>query len=322
MRVSFFGIGLLLAALGLTTVDSDLERAEFGHGLTATDSSAGWISLFDGATTFGWEGARVENGHLRGGLTTAAFDAYELRAEVERGGSIRIGGRDFHLRTGRFARRVNGSATAIALGEGLSLRKLQLRPMRLKALFNGKDLADWKRIDQPMLAADRRPKFEVAEGTLRIVGGPGALEYQGGQLGELVLQVEVRTRARYANSGLFFRSIPGAFIQGYEAQVYNRCEGGDPSKPARWCTGAIDDRQNARRLVSPDHEWFTMTVVAHGPKLATWVNGMQQTDWSDPRPPHENPRLGARVAAGTIQLQAHDPMTDVEVRSVRARELR
>jgi hypothetical protein len=101
-------------------------------------------------------------------------------------------------------------------------------------------------------------------------------------------------------------------MMGYEAQVCNRCEGDDPAKPALYATGAIDDRQNVRRLVSRDGEPFVMTVVARGPRIATWVNGFQVTDWTDTRPKDETPRRGLRTEAGSIQLQAHDPGTDLE----------
>ncbi|MBI3463486.1 MAG: hypothetical protein HY000_10575 [Planctomycetes bacterium] len=38
---------------------------EYGHGLTAEEADSGWISLFDGQTTFGWKDARVDNGSAR-----------------------------------------------------------------------------------------------------------------------------------------------------------------------------------------------------------------------------------------------------------------
>lgn len=31
---------------------------EYGHGLTAEQAAAGWISLFDGKSTFGWASRR------------------------------------------------------------------------------------------------------------------------------------------------------------------------------------------------------------------------------------------------------------------------
>ena len=45
------------------------------------------------------------------------------------------------------------------------------------------------------------------------------------------------------------------------------------------------------------------------------------TNWTDDRPPHDNPREGKRLAPGTLQLQAHDPKTDVEFSNIRIREL-
>ncbi|MBL8826188.1 MAG: DUF1080 domain-containing protein, partial [Planctomycetaceae bacterium] len=88
-----------------------------------------------------------------------------------------------------------------------------------------------------------------------------------------------------------------------------------------YTTGGIDDRQQARRAVAVDHEPFIMTVVAHGPHLATWVNGYQVTDWTDTRTPHANPRSGLRLEPGTIQLQAHDAETDLEFHQIRVQEL-
>jgi hypothetical protein len=110
-------------------------------------------------------------------------------------------------------------------------------------------------------------------------------------------------------------------MNGYEAQIFNACYDNDPATPARYSTGAIDDRQLARRLVSRDEQPFVMTIIAVGPNLATWVNGYQTIDWTDDRELHANPRQGRRLEAGAIQLQAHDPETDVEFRTIRIAEL-
>jgi hypothetical protein len=180
-------------------------------------------------------------------------------------------------------------------------------------------MTGWTTLHHPRIAEDKRPKWSVSDGVVRAVGGPGAIELQE-RFADFVLQIEART-AKMANGGVFVRADPGSFMNGYEAQVYNGCYDGDPAKPCRYSTGAIDDRQLARRLVSRDREWFTMTVVANGPHLATWVNGYQMTDWTDTRPKDSNPRKGLRLEAGTIQLQAHDPETDVEFRNVRIVEI-
>src|SRR5207253_1190198 len=198
---------------------------------------------------------------------------------------------------------------------------LAVRPLGLTSIFPGANLAGWGRIEHPRRQPERRTDWQVVDGALRVSGGPGCLEYRGGRFGDVVLQVNARTRARYANGGVFFRSQPGLFLMGYEAQIYNRCEGGDPSRPSRYATGAIDDRQNARRLVSRDFQPFTLTVIARGPHLATWVNGYQVTDWTDDRRPDDNPRQGRRTEPSTIQLQAHDGGTDIEFRDIQVLDL-
>jgi hypothetical protein len=294
---------------------ASLPPAEFGHGLTSQEALSGWISLFDGKTTFGWSNAKLTDGELSGGTTSGPFGGYELRVNVARGGVLTFAGQSRRVDAGPLQVLHSGRVAPIVLGEGLAIRTLAIRPLGLKSLFDGKDMGAWQRIDRQNIAADKRPVWKVEEGALRAIGGPGAVEHPG-LFGDFVLQVDVRTRATYANGGVFFRSRPGDFMNGYEAQVYNRCEENDPGKPSTYSTGSLDDRQLARRLVSRDGETFRMTVIAAGPHIATWVNGHQLTDWTDTREKHDNPRQGLRLEPGTLQLQAHDPQTDVEFRGI------
>jgi hypothetical protein len=195
---------------------------------------------------------------------------------------------------------------------GTKVRSIAIRPAGLAPLFDGSGLDGWRRIDRES-AAETAPRWDVEGGVLRVVGGPGALEYEGRMYADFAAQLVVRTRAVHSNGGFFFRAISGDFMNGYEAQLHNRCEANDPARSFRWATGGIDDRQNARRLASRDFEPFLMTVIAQGPRIATWVNGAQMVDWVDDRAPHENPREGSRLTAGVLQLQAHDPETDYEL---------
>lgn len=295
---------------------------EYGFGLTEKDVFDGWISLFDGKTTFGWKDAKVEKGRLvRGSTTLAASGDFEIKAEIAQAGKFIIGGVRAKVNPGPFQTSSSGVTLPIRLQDGVAIRTLHLRPIKLQTLFNGKDLAGWKRIDRANTPPDRLAKWTVQNRAIHAVGGPGALEYQGQKFGDLIWQIEARMNVRQANGGLFFRAIPGDFMNGYEAQLYNRCIDGDPNKPAIWATGAIDDRQNARRLMSRDGHWFVQTVIARGPHIATWVNGHQTVDWTDTRAEHENPRHGLRIEPGALQLQAHDAGTDIEFRKVRARAL-
>jgi len=293
------------------------SAAEHGFSLTGADAAAGWISLFDGETNFGWSDARVENGLLVGGVTTCELGNCELRGEFVGVGIVTIGGKEHRAATGKPLLLVTtGGRGTIRLGASVSVKSLIVRPLSLKPLFNGRDMSGWKTIERKGPSDGPSPFWRFEGGALRAVGGPGPIEYIGGEFADFILQAEVCKRAVHSNGGVFIRSVPGQFMNGYEAQLHNKCLDDDPAKPARYATGGIDDRQNARRLISRDFEPFLMTVIANGPHLATWVNGYQVADWTDDRPPNENPRQGQRLKAGTIQLQAHDPATDYEVRKL------
>ena len=316
------GQSLMVDLIAVPAVEPDVSEygpPESGHGLSLDDAMNGWISLFDGRTSFGWTGASVAGGLISGGRTTSQFQSFEIRADSETAGMLQIGEHAFAV-DGKFCGRIDALADslpqAICSTEGLRLRRLVIRPLKGKALLNRDDLAGWKAIRRDGSPQRPGPKWNLRSGTLHVSGGPGCLEFQDRQYGDFLLQIDVRTRQRHVNAGVFFRAIRGSFMNGYEAQIFNRSSNADPGFPARWCTGGIDDRQNARRMTSRDFRFFRMTVMARGPHIATWVNGYQQVDWTDVRRPHDNPRRGLRLKPGAIQLQAHDPETDVEFRRI------
>lgn len=197
----------------------------------------------------------------------------------------------------------------------VEFRNVKLRPLNLGALFNGRDLTGWH--DVP----EQQSVFTVTpQGWLHVTNGRGGLESDA-QFGDFVLQWETFCHGQGLNSGVFFRSIPGEFCNGYECQIHNGFKDGDRTQPADFGTGGFYRRQPARRIVANDGEWFTTTLVATGPHLAAWVNGYPVSDWTDTREPHANPRQGLRLAAGTLILQGHDPTTDISFRNLQATEL-
>lgn len=316
---------LILLAAPLLAEPFTSPRAatpEYGYGLSAKEARAGWIALYDGQTTYGWSDAAADLSILSGGKSTSDFGSAQLQGEAVAEGEITVGDQTFKVGVGKFEQAVSVTKPGkIVLGSGLRLKTLLLKPAELKPVWNGRDLTGWTVLRHPRLADDRQARWTIADGTLLAVGGPGAVELDG-RYGDLVIQIEVRMRAKLVNGGLFFRSIPGQFMNGYEAQLFNGCYKEDPAQPARYSTGAIDDRLLARRLVSRDLEPFVMTVIAVGPHISTWVNGYQTVDFTDTRAPHANPREGLRVEPGTIQLQAHDPETDIEFRRVEIAEIK
>jgi hypothetical protein len=197
----------------------------------------------------------------------------------------------------------------------VAFRDIRLRPGALPPMLNGKDLTGW---NTDKIEASN---FEVtSEGELHVTNGRGQLE-TGASYGDFIMQLDCRVDGDGLNSGVFYRCIPRDMMNGYECQIHNAIKDNDPTKPADFGTGGIYRRVPARKVVSKDHEWFTMTLVPTGPHVSVWVNGYQVTDWTDDRPEHENPRNGLRVKPGTIALQGHDPTTNLRFRNLKIAEL-
>jgi hypothetical protein len=197
----------------------------------------------------------------------------------------------------------------------VEFRNVKLKPLGLETLFNGHDLTGWK------VFPGKASVFSVTpERTLNVKNGSGQLESQG-QFGDFVLQLEIFSNGKNLNSGIFFRCIPGEFQQGYECQIQNGFKDGDRTQPIDCGTGGFYRRQNARRVVSNDFEWFAKTLVVSGDHMAAWINGYQVSDWTDTRPADENPRAGLRRKAGTLAIQGHDPSTDLSFRKLRIAEM-
>jgi hypothetical protein len=204
----------------------------------------------------------------------------------------------------------------LQINEGrVAFRNIRLKPLGLEPIFNGRDLEGWR--EYPEMDS----RFTVTEqGELRVEDGSGQLETRG-EYGNFVLQLECISHAPQLNSGIFFRCIPGERMNGYESQIHNGYRNGDRTQPVDAGTGAIFRRVDARVVAANDLEWFGKTIIADGPHMAVWVNGLQVTDWTDTRDPHENPRQGLRTEPGTIMIQGHDPTTDLSFRNLRIREL-
>ncbi|QJW93076.1 3-keto-disaccharide hydrolase [Frigoriglobus tundricola] len=325
--------------------------------LTPKEIADGWILLFDGETTFGWkiEGtAEVKDGVLmlpKGKKTTVyptalikhyevsfdviggaliyhtmkaplahaekikAWDTYTIRSNSN---EISFGNSSGDLTTVG-GERPDGAQNApiciVSSGDSdVKLRSIKLRPLETKALFTGKNLDGWK-----VNAADPKrmaSKWEVTkDGELSVKNGPGDLVSEK-EFDNFVLQLECKTLGAALNSGVFFRCVPGQYQNGYEAQIQNAFKE-DRTKPLDFGTGAIYRRVPARKVVSNDNEWFTMTVAADGKHISTWVNGYQTVDWTDERKESDNPRQGYRAAKGPLSIQGHDPTTDILFRNIR-----
>lgn len=343
--------------------------------LTPAEVREGRLLLFDGRSLFGWDIApdlaekAVHDGGWNvaaaGGATTTAWGDFRLNLDIE--GStpgkvllLPLEGNEpqatFDLKpqqgrwspvaiewdTSKFARPTKAPPVRIAFrAEGkdgdLRVRNVQLLPLGMKSIFDGKSLAGWK------VFPGKKSTFKVNEkGELNVKDGPGDLQTES-KHADFLLQLECISNGKHLNSGIFFRCLPDQYQMGYEAQIRNQfteeptqkyvLERYDPrtgksiEKTAvmrtavDFGTGAIYRRQPARMGVAKDGEWFTLTVHARGNHLATWVNGLQVADWDDFRPAGANARVGRYLKAGHISIQGHDPTTDLSFRNFRIVDL-
>ena len=200
-------------------------------------------------------------------------------------------------------------------------RDVKLRPLGLETVLSTKSQEGWRTAPEGTNLSVT-PEDEGVH-----LQGEGYYESER-TYGDFVLQIEARLNAADVNSGLFFRaekSTPDAPSNGYEMQMQNTIAEGDRTRPADYGdgfgTGAIFRRQRARYVNASDKEWMHITLVAQGNHFATWVNGLQVTDFVDDRETHSNPRQGRRDEAGHLSFQGHDPATDITLRSVRVRSL-
>lgn len=384
-----------ILTVALTLCAALAAQPETPNTLTPREVADGWVLLWDGETTFGWEthGAaewRVLNGALvadsaQGGWlgTAASFGDFVLKAEFRtaadgnsglflrsaREGAPHQTGYELQIydtqpagyNTGSLvnyakappakirpgvwntfevtvegdhfvvvyngakvldARDAKHAAGVIGLqynqGKKIEFRNLKLRPLNLKPVFNGKDLSGWNKVDRPNVKAP--PEWSVKDGAIHVEKGPGQLETDAAW-DDFVFQIEVRTNAQgpthHPNSGVFFRGEKGSFWSGYESQIRNEYKEGNRAAPVDFGTGGVYHYQPARRVVSNDNEFFTKTIVARGRQINVWVNGFQVSSYSDAREEGTDARKLAVLKAGVISLQAHDPTTNLDFRSLR-----
>jgi len=206
-------------------------------------------------------------------------------------------------------------------GKPIDFRNIKLKPLGLQPLFNGRNLDGWQKVDRPNRPAVH--EWSVQDGVLHVEGGAGQLETDKA-FQNFVLQLGVRTKPPkpevHPNSGVFFRGDKGAFWSGYESQIRNEYRNDDRRQPVDYGTGAIYFRVPAREIIPNDGEFFYKTIVAYGRHMAVWINGIQTSDWEDPRPEGKNARVQARLSGGVFSLQAHDPTTNLDFKDIRAVE--
>jgi Domain of Unknown Function (DUF1080) len=248
----------------------------------------------------------------------------------------------------------------VPAGTEVHLRNIELKPGGLQQIFNGKDLSGWKEIktdrtkskfsvtDKGELNIKNGPGDIQTEGQwadfvlqvevfsngphlnsgvfFRCIPDKFWSGYEAQIRNEWVSDVILKDGTKL--TGSYNPKVSEVSVRKGRQVTKVKVNKGDikevidhRDQPIDFGTGAIYNRQKARKVVSSDHEWFTMTVIANGKHLAVWVNGYQTADFTDKRKPNDNARQGAKTAKGPVSLQGHDPTTDLRFRHIRIVEL-
>jgi len=283
--------------------------------LTKEQLDEGWVQLFDGVSTYGWE---VTEGEGTITVMTDGTKNYlvldkqdkEKTIILHRGSEITLeyksDGKHPDFSTIHFETFLDAQAPRYT-----SMNELRgvLCPMEIQPLTE----SDWK-------PAAGKSEAKWSDGILELTGGLGMVETVK-EYGDFILQLEYFTE-KGVNSGVFFRCIQGEMMNGYEVQIFNSPPDEDYKKFIGTDTGGIFRRQVGRNVGPKDGEWNYLTIAVRGADVATWVNGIQVTDWTDTQEEHENPRNGLRLQPGTIQLQGHDADTKILFRNFRIVEIK
>jgi hypothetical protein len=227
---------------------------------------------------------------------------------------VKVDGREVFRR--REFRQENGYFGLMVSAGQVAVRNVQLRPLEMACLFNGKNLAGWRRVES---GPARVARWSVENGMIHVEQGPGRLETEYA-FDDFVLQADVRANGgggqRRPSGGIFLRGDRDFFWSGYEAEIRNEYQSVDPDRTVGFGRNGIYRNQVVSRVVA-GNEWFTKTIVASGRRLAVWVNGVAVMNREDPNPEGRDVRSQrARLVRGTISLQADDGAASLDFRNI------
>ena len=194
-------------------------------------------------------------------------------------------------------------------GSKVEYRNIRLKPVGMKRLFNGSELAGWKSVNAlPVKAGGganplkkvlklgggppktKEANWSVAAGQIRGTGGPGQLETEA-LYDDFVLQLELQASGKkkkeVATAAVYLRGEPGQLFSGYKVE-----------------NGGLANLKGPKKSVNPGDEFLSETIVARDRTFEIWVNGYPLTEYTDPRADSASARKGSRVLAGSLALEA------------------
>lgn len=217
-------------------------------------------------------------------------------------------------------------------------RNIKLKPLAMKALFNGSDLSGWKSVGPPppkkpgMLkkmiplkgGKPKEAQWTVAQGAIHAQGGEGQLESTA-TYDDFVVQLAIRLNSPkqgdHPKSGVFIRGDAGQLFTGYDVSALNEFKDGDRTHVLPDSTGGLKGLQPPRKAAANDNQYFMETIAARGRHIEIWIDGYPVTDFLDTRPEGSSQQKTARTTAGTISLQSPDDKANLDFRGIQIAQL-
>jgi hypothetical protein len=215
-------------------------------------------------------------------------------------------------------------------------------------MFNGKDLTGWEgkpgawRVEDGAITAESTPENPCKRAHY--------IFWRGGRPGNFEMRAEFRLQGTGGNSGIQFRSreVGDWDISGYQADIENGVQwtgclfehqrGGVVMRGEKALI-ASDGKKKVEPLLTAEEkaklphtspedslsaalmkqvkpgEWNTYTIVARGPEIALWINGIKMCEVRDEQ-------TGAAARDGVIALQMHPgPPMKIQFRNLRIKNL-
>jgi hypothetical protein len=237
-------------------------------------------------------------------------------------------------------------------GTVLEIKSINLLPTGGKSLFNGKDLSGWKAVPDK-----KSKFSVTSKGELNVLDGAGDLQtteefddfclqldvislgdhlnsgvffrclpgefwsgYEAQVRNEWQTTVTMKDGKSYTGSA----TDKGDTVEVKVGRDTKKLSKSDiekvvdhRNKPIDTGSGGIYHFCPARKVVSSDREYYTMTVIAHGNHMAVWVNGYQTAEHIDTRPFNKSARKGRKDDKGPFSIQGHDPTTNLSFKNIR-----
>ena len=184
-------------------------------------------------------------------------------------------------------------------------------------LFNGKDLAGWVCVVDSLGDVPAGEVFTVRDGNIRIAGQPFGYMRTARQYGDYRLHAEWRWIGEATNSGIFQRVQEGDKVwpQGIECQLMAgragdlvllggaRADGIEPVGKF-----PIKARIGDAGCEKPAGEWNEAEIVCQGDRMAVYINGVLQNEWSGTT---RTGYIALQSAGGTLEFR-NVYLTDVK----------